>query len=376
MKKLIALILIFALTFTLYVPMATAATVEFPDVEVSRWSYPYISMLSGMGIVTGNDDGTFAPTRTVTNGEFITLLIRASSGEPADVYDAPHWAQKYINAAFSAGIVLDGELTPDIYDAAITRQSMARMIMRTLKEPDESATLTQQLTSKVKDWAEVCEDCKPFVAQAYAKGIILGSDGNFFGGRSATREEATTIIVRMIDKSYRYSFYDGIPFCAKTDVTDDGLMKLSAAKRFIDKTIDTLRFYKEGDKYFFTVTLPEVPDGFKMGFSVNMDPGIGYTTNWYLPERAIPDIGTITKELPYKYMAQVLQKGDILTGIWVATKTDIPLQIRADGDVGLLAVYSNGKLEKFSSALVVTNGAASKKSATDMNLNYSDYFKY
>lgn len=376
MKKLIALILIFALTFTLYVPMATAATVEFPDVESSRWSYPYISMLTGVGIVTGNDDGTFAPTRIITNSEFITLLIRASSGEPADVYDAPHWAQKYINAAFTAGIVLDGELTPDMYNAAITRQSMARMIMRTLKEPDEATTLTQQLTSKVKDWAEVCEDCKPFVAQAYAKGIILGSDGNFFGGRSATREEATTIIVRMIDKSYRYSFYDGVPFCAKTDVTDDGLMKLSAAKRFIDKTIDTLRFYKESNKYYFTVTLPETPEGFEMWFSVQTDPGNLFITNALHDEQMLPRVGTIKKELTAKYMVQVFQKGTIQTKIGVTATPEQALVTHKDGNVNLLAIYSGGKLKEFSTALVVTNGAPSAKSATDMKLNYSDYFGF
>jgi len=376
MKKLLSYALILTLAISLIVPMAAAAAAvtRFPDVAENRWSYPYIELLAEKGIVEGMPDGTFGPTRNVSNAEFITLVVRSTIGELPETPNPKHWAERYINAAFSAGIVLDGELTADAYDNPISRQSMARMMMRALKEPEEQNT--ERFTSKIKDWAETCEPCKPYVAQAYAKGIITGVDGYFLGARHMTLEEACTIIVRMIDKDYRYIFIDGVAFNPKTDVTADGLMKLTAAERFIMKALDTLKFYKEDGKYYFTVTLPETPDGFDMSFRVETNPGNGYTTNALLPERMIPSKGTITKELveSNRYMPQVFQKGTIQVLIGVTATPKQALVTHQDGHANLLAIYENNKLERFSTALVVTNGAASAKSSTDMQLRFSDYF--
>jgi hypothetical protein len=381
MKKLLSFTLVITLFTVLIVPMAAtaaaaAATTKFPDVAESRWSYPYIALLAEKGIVEGRPDGTFGPSRTVSNAEFITLIVRGTVGELPETPNSRHWAwaERYINYAFSAGIVLAGELPAELYNEPISRQSMARMMMRALNEPNE--TNTERFTRNIRDWAETCEPCKPYVAQAYAKGIITGDGGNFHGARSMTLEEAVTIVVRMVDKSYRFTFVDGVAFNARLDVTDDGLMKLSAANRFISKTLETLRFYKENGRYYFTVTLPETPDGFEMWFRIQTDPGNGYITNAFLPEQMIASVGTVTKEIPpnsNRFMPQVFQNGTIRIQIGVTATPKQALVTHLDGYANLLAEYNNNRLERFVSVLVVTNGGT-VKSSSDMGLRYSDYF--
>ena len=379
MKRIISLALTLAMLHTLspnILPAAAANT--FPDVTADHWAYPYVSMLTANGSIDGYPDGTFAPSRNIKVCEFIKVLVISVLGEPPAVADTQHWAQAYMDAAADKGIIEVGAFPRDSWERNITRQEMATAITRAmtnvLKESEESST--DALTANIKDWGATCESCKPQIAQAYAKGIILGIDGSFYGTREATRAEAATMIVRLIDKEYRYTWYDGVPFCAKTDVTDTGLMKITAAERWIYKTLEGLRFYREGGKYYFSVTLPEVPEGFEMRFSVDMDPGIGYETNAYLQSRDIPRTGTITRELPANFMTQVFQRGDIQIGIGVIEKPIQPLQVKWDGRANILAIYSDGKLEEFYSSLGTTNGEYVVRTATDMKLKYSDYFEF
>ena len=50
----------------------------FPDVKSEfSWAYGYINVATARGLVKGYEDGTFRPTNPVTQGEAITILLRA-----------------------------------------------------------------------------------------------------------------------------------------------------------------------------------------------------------------------------------------------------------------------------------------------------------
>ena len=376
MKKTISLLLTLALISAILAPMAAANTQLYTDVAPDRWTFPYIELLSNRGIVTGYEDGTLQPTKNMSNGEFVTLLYRTVIGEPEDVPNSRHWTEKYIKAAISRKITTDSDMPFEQWTEPVTKQGMAKMIMKALSEVygEKLSTDTTPAAAKIKDWAEVCDECKLSVAQAFDKGIITGSDGYFKPWSTATREEVFVIVTRLIEKDSRVEYIGGIPFNRLTDVTDDGLMKIAVAERFIMKAVNTLRFYKENDKYYFTIVLPETPDGFEMMMRIDMDPGIGFITNAYLPERMIPSQGKITKELPGNYMAQVFRKGDIQIILGVMVKPDAPLVTKQDGYANLLAVYEDGQLVRFSTAIGITNGAGSAKTSKQLDLEYSDYF--
>lgn len=50
--------------------------VSFSDVKANVWSYPYINTLVANNIAEGYLNGTFAPKRSITRAEFVTMLAR------------------------------------------------------------------------------------------------------------------------------------------------------------------------------------------------------------------------------------------------------------------------------------------------------------
>jgi hypothetical protein len=46
----------------------------FPDVGTNQWFFPYVAKIKDWGIVNGNDDGTFAPSRNINRAEFSKML--------------------------------------------------------------------------------------------------------------------------------------------------------------------------------------------------------------------------------------------------------------------------------------------------------------
>lgn len=52
------------------------ASIEFSDVSANRWSYKFISKISGIGIVNGYDNGKFMPENPITRAEIVVILYR------------------------------------------------------------------------------------------------------------------------------------------------------------------------------------------------------------------------------------------------------------------------------------------------------------
>ncbi len=132
-RRLLSLVLAFAIVFTLAVPMTFAA--DFTDVPSNHRYFDAIQSLVARGIISGMGDGTFAPESTIKRSEFAKMVILSigmsnvgntkvtETGFP-DV-SAEHWAASFIKAAFDQGIINgfeDGSFKPDenvTYDQAI-----------------------------------------------------------------------------------------------------------------------------------------------------------------------------------------------------------------------------------------------------------------
>lgn len=135
LKRLIALVAVFALALT---TIASAAT--YTDVKEDSAYYEAVETLSKLNIFTGYEDGTFQPDKTVTRAEMAALIARiqgyGDSAETASVTkfsDVPstHWASGYI--ANATGIAIDGY--PDGTfgpDNTVKYEQAVKMIMATL----------------------------------------------------------------------------------------------------------------------------------------------------------------------------------------------------------------------------------------------------
>lgn len=192
------------------------------------------------------------------------------------------------------------------YDEPIRRQQMAKYAARTMEKvlKEAPAQDTENYISEIKDWAEVCESCKPYVAEVYSKGVICGMpDGTFSGGSYTTRAEATTMLVRLIDESYRVAMYSGVAFNQTTDVLEDGRMSVQKSKNFMDYTLENLKFYEENGKYYVSGTFPELPDGYENWLTIDMERNDGGAvisfTNGFtmIEEQKLPTSGSFIKEI-------------------------------------------------------------------------------
>jgi hypothetical protein len=84
-QKVLSLILALAMAASMATSPAYAASSQaslpFPDIE-SSWAKDYIVQGYEQGLFGGNDDGTFAPERTLSRAELVQVLYNLE-GKPA-----------------------------------------------------------------------------------------------------------------------------------------------------------------------------------------------------------------------------------------------------------------------------------------------------
>ncbi|ETT44722.1 bifunctional 2',3'-cyclic nucleotide 2'-phosphodiesterase/3'-nucleotidase precursor protein [Paenibacillus sp. FSL R7-269] len=193
-------------------PAATAAptpspavpAVAFKDLGKVAWAADAINALAAKGIIKGMDGTNFAPMKSVTRAEFVTMLVRSlelgNSASPAKFSDVKQgvWYSDTIAAAVNAGLVKgsgNGKFEPG---REITREEMAIMIANALKgqlQPVDAATL-----NKFTDKAKIAPYAEQAVAQLTQIGIVNGMDAKHFAPKSmANRAQAAVIIFRMLE---------------------------------------------------------------------------------------------------------------------------------------------------------------------------------
>lgn len=111
-------------------------TEDFPDVDSNRWSTRHIATLAKGNIIKGYPDGNFMPGNFITRAELATIASRFDRLSPfvknsfSDIDG--HWANKYINSAFTKGWINgypDGTFKPDQY---ITRAEFVTLVNNVL----------------------------------------------------------------------------------------------------------------------------------------------------------------------------------------------------------------------------------------------------
>ncbi len=175
---------------------------KFKDVKSSDWYVNTVAKLVELGGINGYPDGTFRPNNTITRAEFTKLLV-STLGYDDVAKTGSHWASGYIKKAEDIGLIDKNELQN--IDSTITRNEMAKMCANALDylkeshDPDRNVYRTQ-----IKDFNKIPLKYQDFVLKAYSKGIITGYlDGTFRGTNGLTRAEASTVVIRVIDKSER-----------------------------------------------------------------------------------------------------------------------------------------------------------------------------
>lgn len=176
----------------------TAFELKFTDVTERDWFYEAVCFIAEKGITKGVSETEYAPHKTVTRAEFITMLCRAFGvGERTgdNFADAgSKWYTGFLAAAKQLGIakgVGNNRFEPE---REITREEMVVLIYNYIRSiggiTDIEGSLSYTDKDRISGWALEA------VTYASAKGWVKGNGSNGFNpGGNATRAELAQIFL-------------------------------------------------------------------------------------------------------------------------------------------------------------------------------------
>ncbi len=178
----------------------TKTNASFSDIE-GHWAKNWIEDAVNLGFVSGYEDGTFRPDRTITRAEFSKLMNSALHIDKkaklnfSDVGNK-EWFYEEIQKSVASGFFSGYENNTFRPNNPIKREEVAKVVSSSITSEGvegEGATLLTDY-STIQDWA------KESVNTVYNKGYILGyPEGVYRPAKALTRAEAVKIIYEIIE---------------------------------------------------------------------------------------------------------------------------------------------------------------------------------
>ncbi len=174
--------------------------ISFSDVNPGDWFYDNVMDAAQNGYVSGMGDGTFNPTGATTRAQFAAMIANAMGYEAdpdvesmfPDVADN-YWGKAAINFCYENGIITgyeDGTFQPE---KTITRQEAAAILNNAFELAEKYGISTELFPDNgaIADWAA------DHVYAAKAAGLMKGDagTGNFRPTSTITRAEAASIMM-------------------------------------------------------------------------------------------------------------------------------------------------------------------------------------
>lgn len=176
---------------------------------VGHWAEDDIIMLANKHILQGVTPNLFAPNRTVTRAEFLTMLVRAlglsgvaGAGESqpfTDVYPED-WFVSVVKIAYQAGLVegnTDSTLRPH---EPLTREQMATMLIRAINFTGmEQPAVNPDAMTTYSDASDIAEWASLSVMHILTLEIMNGMTETTFAPQVlATRAQSAVVLERLL----------------------------------------------------------------------------------------------------------------------------------------------------------------------------------
>lgn len=212
MKKNISLILILLILVSQFAVFAITPT----DIQ-NHWAKSDIDDLVNRKIVNGYNDGSFRPNNNISIEEFIKLVV-VTMNNNVQPSKTGKWSDPYIAKAIETNLIREKEFVN--YILPITREEMAFIIINALKQKGDgydNLSLTSYIVDDVFDIFQTNDDYYNSVIMAFRTGLITGytidknvqnvtQRFNFRPKGNATRAEAVTVLMRLIEPSRRVAY--------------------------------------------------------------------------------------------------------------------------------------------------------------------------
>lgn len=196
-KKTIVLLSTFALSISIYTGEAQAKTV-FKDVPVNHWASEEIYSIEEKGIISGYEDRTFKPEKTITRSQ-IAIMVGRSINLPNAPISKSHFKDvqsempyaTYVNALADKGVfVRTDKFNP--HDN-ITKSQLAKILV-TAFQLEGNTQLDMKGVSKTQ-WYY------PYISILMDNGITMK---DFKPNEKVTRAEMSVLLQQILQKNNTY----------------------------------------------------------------------------------------------------------------------------------------------------------------------------
>ena len=180
-------------------------TRSFQDID-NHWARLDIKLLSDANLVKGTSPNTFAPNQSITRAEFATLIARVLQLQPKNTTNPfsdvgkGSWYENSVKAAYDHGIISgynDGTFKPN---KTITRQELVVMSINATEYVIGKQTSNKEILTQFRDSDKISTWAENSVAISTKLGLVHGSNGQFMPLNNATRAESVAILKRLIFK--------------------------------------------------------------------------------------------------------------------------------------------------------------------------------
>ncbi|MGG1555780.1 S-layer homology domain-containing protein [Paenibacillus ferrarius] len=180
---------------------SSSTPVVAPSDIKGHWAEMTINTFEKLGVIKGYEDGSAKPDAPITRAEFVTVITRIfgitgdskSDASFSDVSD--HWAYQSIMTLAQAGVISGYEDLSFRPDKTITREEMVVILSRLINMSGVSKDTSKGNFSDLKD--SYASDA---IKNAAEIGIIDGIGGSMFVPKAqSTRAEALTVILKTLN---------------------------------------------------------------------------------------------------------------------------------------------------------------------------------
>lgn len=194
-RKILSLILVFAMTVSLFTVGASAAEPIYRDTN-GHWAAETIEGFSRLGLIEGYN-GQFFPNKNITRGEMAVILDRLMDYQTAAKNSFSDLGEAFYTDAVlkanAAGVMLGSNGTVRPTDP-ITRQEAAVLLCRALGLEGGGSVAQFSDRWQIASWAADA------VGVMAAKKLLQGANGMFRPADAITRAETVAILDRALGK--------------------------------------------------------------------------------------------------------------------------------------------------------------------------------
>ncbi len=196
-KRILVMALVLVMAASLLCPAAFAGTQQFSDVPTTHWSYEAVTAVAGGGLVEGFPEGTFRPDEAITVAQLATIVTRAMGEETYT--ENGYWAYGALNYCINELKCMPsfGDIITKNYDVVCTRELAAYVLVNSIGSHNPDLAKPELTEADIPDFADVSEQYKAAVLEAYQLGLCKGKDtkGTFEPQGSFTRAQVAQMLV-------------------------------------------------------------------------------------------------------------------------------------------------------------------------------------